>query len=245
MATCKKLFLTTLIAVVIIVVIVYATKNNKHNIVLENRANGPKYFTLERMADGTDIIKEQSPEYKIAHLRFLKHIQKALDAVYEKHKQELEPLEYGSIVVSYEYPHKLEFNFLSQDKHTKKKILYKDSYNELPIRSALVVFDFFEINGNIDTNIVSFLQVFSAPEPDSEISLAYEITKGSWRIKATGYVTQTRFFVTTRTKVQLSTSVAQKQIANKVANEYEKELKKLDADNISIQKRSVKDPTND
>lgn len=242
MATFKKLCLIALFTSALFPVIMSAAQDDKYNIILEDKALRPKYFTLERLDDGTDIIKEQNPKYKIAHLRFLKHIQKVLDTVCDEHKQELESLEYGSIVVAYEYPRKLEFNFLSQDKHTKKKIIYEDGYSELPIRSALVVFDFFAIDGNIDTNIVSFLQIFNVPKPDADVSLQYEIEKGSWRIKATGYVTQTRFFVTTKTKVQLSTSVAKKQIANTVAKEYEKELKKLDADNISIEKRSMKDP---
>jgi len=243
MAELRKLYLVTAIALLLFPATISAAQANKFDIVLENKLLKSKYFTLERMDDGTDIIKEEDPAYKTAHLRFIDHIQKALNAVYEKHKQDLESLTYGSMVVVYEYPNKLEFNFLSEDKHTKKKIIYEDSYNELPIRSALVVFDFFAIDGSIDTNIVSFLQIFNSPEAGGDVSLQYEIEKGSWRVKATGYVTQTRFFVTTKTKVQLSTSVAKKQIANKVACEYEKELKKLDADNISVEKRSIKGPT--
>jgi len=209
------------------------------DIILENVKVDPKYFTLERQQGGGDILKEEEASYSLAHLQFFEHILEALDVVCSKHAEELEGMEFGSLVVAYEYPHNLEFNFLSDEKRVTKTIEYMDPYSELAIRSALVVFDFLENDGKIDTNLVSFLQLYNDPDSKDEVVLEYEIERGSWVIKATGYVTKRKFFITAKTKVQLSTEVAKKHIANTVAKEYEKELEKLGAKKIVIERSEV------
>jgi len=209
------------------------------NIILENVKVDPKYFTLERQQGGTDIIKEEEASYSLAHLQFFEHILEALDVVSNEHAEELEGMEFGTLVVAYEYPHNLEFNFLSDEKRVTKTIEYMDPYSELAIRSALVVFDFLENDGKIDTNLVSFLQLYNDPDSKDEVVLEYEIERGSWVIKATGYVTKRKFFITAKTKVQLSTEVAKKHIANSVAKEYVHELEKLGAKKIVIERAEV------
>jgi len=218
---------------------VLAEAGSTGNIILENKKVDPKYFTLERQQGGSDILQEEEASYSLAHLQFLEHILEALDVVCSEHAKELEGMEFGTLVVAYEYPRNLEFNFLSAEKRVKKTIEYLEPHSELAIRSALVLFDFLENDGKIDTNLVSFLQLYDDPDSEDEVALEYEIEKGSWVIKATGYVTKRKFFITARTKVQLSTKVAKKHIANAVAKEYEKELEKLGAKRIVIERSEV------
>lgn len=220
-------------------ILVLAETGKDQGIILENKIVDPRYFTLERQQEGTDILKEESALYNLAHLRLFEHILEALDIICEEHKKELVGMKFGSIIVAYEYPRNLEFNFLSEENRIIKKISYKEPQGELLIRSALVIFDFLEVNGKIDTNLVSFLQFSDEVHLEDEVILEYSIEKGSWIIKATGFVTRTKLFITTKTKVQLSTKVAKEHIAKKVAQEYKKELKKLGAEEITIEQKQV------
>lgn len=243
----KKMNCTQKIRFIIIVflwlsapLLAWAETDGSHNIILENEAVDPRYFTLENQQDGTDILKEGNVTLNLAHLRLFEHIIEALDVIYDEHRKDLEGLKFGSIVVVYEYPDNLEFNFLSENNKITKNITYKEPESDLAIRSALIIFDFLEVDGKIETNLVSFVQLSSESlSLEDEVVFEYDIERGSWVVKATGYVTKTSFFVTAKTKVQLSTRVAKKHIARKVAKEYMKELKKLGAEEIIVEQKQA------
>ncbi|NQT90264.1 MAG: hypothetical protein HQ558_03320 [Candidatus Omnitrophica bacterium] len=217
----------------------WAETADRQGIILENELIDPTFFTLERQEDGTDILQEESALYNLEHLKLIGHIKDAVNYIYSEHKEELDAIKIGSIVVAYGYPHHLEINFLSANERIKKKFIYEEPETELPIRSALVIFDFLEIEGKVDLNIVSFVQLYPNLHLESEVELEYTIEKGSWIVEATGYVTKKRLFVTAKTKVHLSTEVARKHIANKVAVEYQRELEKLGAKEITIRQKET------
>ncbi len=231
--------LIIIVSLLFLPVLALAGEGPGRDIVLESKAAAPRYFTLERQPGGKDVLKEESNAYSLAHVQFFDYVIAALDAVYDKYAKDLADRKVGSIIVAYESPDNLAFSFLSDEGRLTRELDFKRLQHDLPVRSALIIFDFFEADGKIDTNIVSFLQLADGLSLEEDVVLEYDIEKGSWIIKASGYVTRTRFFVTTKTKVQLSTEVAKEHLVDKIAKEYRKELEKIGAEEIVIEQEQV------
>ncbi|MCI5151141.1 MAG: hypothetical protein D3916_17460 [Candidatus Electrothrix sp. MAN1_4] len=159
-----------------------ATKDLLTDYEMPGDAVAPALTVLQHNEDGSNHIIEDVPEvYPAAVPYFLEYIQDNIEDI-----KEMKGESAAAIAITYGYPDNLEINLLSDKvKKITKKIRPDEKLHGLRIRSAMVMFNFLEGEGEEGgSNVTVGFQLF--PEDveyaGMDIKPDYELKKGSWAI---------------------------------------------------------------